>query len=69
MVVEVTMVAVSTPMAATGATGAIGEIGEIEEIGVVDREIKLSVVTAASLQQICHGSSMIMAMVDTTTVR
>lgn len=64
MVVEVTMVAVSTPMAATG------EIGEIEEIGVVDREIKLSVVTAASLQHlICHGSSMIMAlMVDTTTV-
>lgn len=67
MVVEVTMVAVSTPMA---ATGEIGEIGEIEEIGVVDREIKLSVVTAASLQHlICHGSSMIMAlMVDTTTV-
>lgn len=66
MVVEVTMVAVSTPMA---ATGEIGEIGEIEEIGVVDREIKLSVVTAASLQHlICHGSSMMALMVDTTTV-
>ena len=43
MVVEVTMVAVSTPMPATG---------EIGEIGVVDREIKLSVVTAASLQHL-----------------